>query len=149
MLGEPRASGELLCGNPLAAFQVHSLKPQPSTLPANDIHLAVGLDDCSGNLAETNCSGRAFIGLCEPAPDVAEVSTKGGERAGPRLESADAVVDLPCGQRPVDAPVLLLQHGREGGLSRVRSEEHTSELQSPMYLVCRLLLEKKKKEQSQ
>src|SRR5437762_4910624 len=26
---------------------------------------------------------------------------------------------------------------------KVRSEEHTSELQSPMYLVCRLLLEKK------
>src|SRR6476469_11039391 len=26
----------------------------------------------------------------------------------------------------------------------VRSEEHTSELQSPMYLVCRLLLDKKK-----
>src|SRR5437763_5184722 len=29
--------------------------------------------------------------------------------------------------------------------SAPRSEEHTSELQSPMYLVCRLLLEKKKK----
>src|SRR5256885_3875917 len=28
---------------------------------------------------------------------------------------------------------------------RVRSEEHTSELQSPCNLVCRLLLEKKKK----
>src|SRR5436189_2808161 len=28
----------------------------------------------------------------------------------------------------------------------VRSEEHTSELQSPMYLVCRLLLEKKKQQ---
>src|SRR5436189_4657756 len=27
-----------------------------------------------------------------------------------------------------------------------RSEEHTFELQSPMYLVCRLLLEKKKKQ---
>src|SRR5437764_8013949 len=27
---------------------------------------------------------------------------------------------------------------------KLRSEEHTSELQSPMYLVCRLLLEKKK-----
>src|SRR5437763_15331049 len=27
--------------------------------------------------------------------------------------------------------------------ARARSEEHTSELQSPMYLVCRLLLEKK------
>src|SRR5437879_10980216 len=31
----------------------------------------------------------------------------------------------------------------------VRSEEHTSELQSPMYLVCRLLLEKKKKKTQQ
>src|SRR5208337_5632300 len=30
--------------------------------------------------------------------------------------------------------------------AKSRSEEHTSELQSPMYLVCRLLLEKKKKE---
>src|SRR5438876_6865052 len=28
-----------------------------------------------------------------------------------------------------------------------RSEEHTSELQSPVHLVCRLLLEKKKKKQ--
>src|SRR5258708_14078090 len=28
----------------------------------------------------------------------------------------------------------------------IRSEEHTSELQSPDHLVCRLLLEKKKKE---
>src|SRR3712207_8036398 len=30
-----------------------------------------------------------------------------------------------------------------------RSEEHTSELQSRQYLVCRLLLEKKKKKQNQ
>src|SRR5437762_9347394 len=43
-------------------------------------------------------------------------------------------------------------HGRaERGFREVRgndprSEEHTSELQSPMYLVCRLLLEKKKKQ---
>src|SRR3989441_3288320 len=38
--------------------------------------------------------------------------------------------------------------GRLGGgrrASRMRSEEHTSELQSLAYLVCRLLLEKKKK----
>src|SRR2546426_8370215 len=32
-----------------------------------------------------------------------------------------------------------------GPLARIRSEEHTSELQSPCNLVCRLLLEKKKK----
>src|SRR2546426_8296356 len=39
--------------------------------------------------------------------------------------------------------------GRELGLfgreSGIRSEQHTSELQSPCNLVCRLLLEKKKK----
>src|SRR5205807_10334067 len=38
--------------------------------------------------------------------------------------------------QPIDA------QGRAGG---ARSEEHTSELQSPCNLVCRLLLEKKKK----
>src|SRR3989441_3594095 len=34
------------------------------------------------------------------------------------------------------------------GVGVLRSEEHTSELQSLAYLVCRLLLEKKKKEKS-
>src|SRR2546422_6889137 len=34
------------------------------------------------------------------------------------------------------------------GLGHGRSEEHTSELQSRLHLVCRLLLEKKKKKQS-
>src|SRR5437763_11517440 len=44
---------------------------------------------------------------------------------------------VPCGLRRGDAA------------RKERSEEHTSELQSPMYLVCRLLLEKKKKTKSQ
>src|SRR5947209_11605253 len=37
-------------------------------------------------------------------------------------------------------------HGNKArsGVARRRSEEHTSELQSRQYLVCRLLLEKKK-----
>src|SRR5437763_6485364 len=41
----------------------------------------------------------------------------------------------------------LQQEGnfRDGQCESQRSEEHTSELQSPMYLVCRLLLEKKRK----
>src|SRR3712207_7752177 len=34
--------------------------------------------------------------------------------------------------------------GGLGGVDAIRSEEHTSELQSRQYLVCRLLLEKKK-----
>src|SRR2546430_8511398 len=45
-------------------------------------------------------------------------------------------------QRPGD-PSHLEHGGDEGG---VRSEEHTSELQSQSNLVCRLLLEKKKKQ---
>src|SRR3712207_6992515 len=36
-----------------------------------------------------------------------------------------------------------LHGGPEGLAARLRSEEHTSELQSRQYLVCRLLLEKK------
>src|SRR3712207_8364563 len=57
----------------------------------------------------------------------------------------------PVGERPPGAGVLraagfggvdVLRVGqRDGG---TRSEEHTSELQSRQYLVCRLLLEKKK-----
>src|SRR5436189_3017157 len=42
--------------------------------------------------------------------------------------------------RPRDG-LEVLRHDLHRAL---RSEEHTSELQSPMYLVCRLLLEKKK-----
>src|SRR5256885_13039729 len=37
-----------------------------------------------------------------------------------------------------------LLHGQLAGPGRERSEEHTSELQSPCNIVCRLLLEKKK-----
>src|SRR3712207_7426051 len=43
--------------------------------------------------------------------------------------------DLPCSRDLVVYPAAV----------RERSEEHTSELQSRQYLVCRLLLEKKKK----
>src|SRR3712207_8069021 len=42
-------------------------------------------------------------------------------------------------RRATDRPVGRQPDGRDG-----RSEEHTSELQSRQYLVCRLLLEKKK-----
>src|SRR5207244_12695982 len=45
------------------------------------------------------------------------------------------------GRRPCRAPPALRRRMAVGR----RSEEHTSELQSPDHLVCRLLLEKKKK----
>src|SRR3712207_7668025 len=54
----------------------------------------------------------------------------------------------PCTPYPITAIVSFFNTSRafsKGNSSRVRSEEHTSELQSRQYLVCRLLLEKKKK----
>src|SRR3712207_8898577 len=71
-----------------------------------------------------------------------------GERLGERepelvvgkLLGEDHAGHLVGGQGP---PVEHRAHDREP-LLVVRSEEHTSELQSRQYLVCRLLLEKKK-----
>src|SRR3712207_7716009 len=66
------------------------------------------------------------------------------------FRSVDAELGQPAGQVVDRRPVLLCvaqRHvDRPEPLRRpVRSEEHTSELQSRQYLVCRLLLEKKKK----
>src|SRR3712207_7999323 len=52
-------------------------------------------------------------------------------------------VDDVVGGREVEARAGGLE--REQEEHRLRSEEHTSELQSRQYLVCRLLLEKKKR----
>src|SRR5256885_5962721 len=43
------------------------------------------------------------------------------------------------------AKLVAESRGERVDLDAIRSEEHTSELQSPCNLVCRLLLEKKKK----
>src|SRR2546426_6764680 len=54
----------------------------------------------------------------------------------------DESVEL--GRLPSGQFVLVVQSNAQGLRDVVRSEEHTSELQSPCNLVCRLLLEKKK-----
>src|SRR3712207_7837073 len=59
--------------------------------------------------------------------------------AGRRLPGADRMIAL-TQQWLVARVRLTLRNPRA-----LRSEEHTSELQSRQYLVCRLLLEKKKK----
>src|SRR3712207_8671277 len=69
---------------------------------------------------------------------------------GPRLEREGRVLLDDLGERARQAHVVLAVldpdgHGVDGlGRGRYRSEEYTSELQSRQYLVCRLLLEKKK-----
>src|SRR3712207_8197431 len=62
---------------------------------------------------------------------------------GDRLRQVARLVDVqPAPLRDLVGEQLE-RHDREKRLER--SEEHTSELQSRQYLVCRLLLEKKKK----
>src|SRR3712207_8133769 len=64
---------------------------------------------------------------------------------GGRVPSV-APARLRGGRRLRRAPVALRRGPRSGVAPGARSEEHTSELQSRQYLVCRLLLEKKKQE---
>src|SRR3989454_1775831 len=113
--------------------------------------------------------GVAGIPLALPAVLIETVSAGGGSiarvdaggalKVGP--ESAGAVPGPACygrgGERPtvtdaclvlgwLDAARPLADEVRlDPGAAERRSEEHTSELQSPCNLVCRLLLEKKKK----
>src|SRR2546425_3260100 len=65
------------------------------------------------------------------------------ERGSPRVALVGQIQNRKqVGKRLGSVPVQLLS-GKQV-LAEVRSEEHTSELQSLAYLVCRLLLEKKK-----
>src|SRR2546426_1738084 len=59
------------------------------------------------------------------------------------VDFGDGTVRVPFGMSKTGEP-LLFPFAHKSALA-VRSEEHTSELQSPCNLVCRLLLEKKKK----
>src|SRR2546422_7949566 len=82
---------------------------------------------------------RALFGVTQPFETFQALTRLAEEALGHALELAArevlGTVDLASG------PLAVLALGRLG----TRSEEHTSELQSRLHLVCRLLLEKKKK----
>src|SRR5947209_12522523 len=64
---------------------------------------------------------------------------------GPSRASAQAPTKITYPQiEEKDCPIQLIEPVARDGDVPQRSEEHTSELQSRQYLVCRLLLEKKK-----
>src|SRR5690554_7773519 len=86
--------------------------------PVNEISAGVG---CATKSSPTS----------KPAPTTT-LRTPAGSPASSKIRASS---------RP---PVGLIQAFR---VSKPRSEEHTSELQSRPHLVCRLLLEKKKKKQ--
>src|SRR5256885_13082993 len=71
-------------------------------------------------------AGRLVIGFC-------------------RLQQAHLGLELAGGGNHADHGLHRVHVRAFDGAGQQRSEEHTSELQSPCNLVCRLLLEKKKK----
>src|SRR5574337_1892312 len=85
---------------------------------------------------------------------VAAYLSQGRTRVASRIVSARRIAaEYPGGPLAAEAVLLKLEGARDTMLASTdsqqkligsRSEEHTSELQSPLNLVCRLLLEKKK-----
>src|SRR5690348_17899190 len=97
--------------------------PRSNLFPYTTLFRSYGLDWC------LLC---ALLILCPPA-GIALLLAAWHRSAAGRRHAATA-----GGGRPVFAA------SDAAGAGDGRSEEHTSELQSPVHLVCRLLLEKKK-----
>src|SRR5687768_18568000 len=80
-----------------------------------------------------------------------EIYTLSLHDALPILQPAEDIGGLRGHGKHAERPAALLPRDFlffSPAFSRSRSEEHTSELQSRLHLVCRLLLEKKKKNQN-
>src|SRR3712207_8298009 len=116
----------------------------PATTPASSARLR---RPCSG--CESEPKRREFIAATGRAPIVkmsrrmpptpVAAPWKGSMKEGWLCDST-----LKAAHQP--SPTSTIPAFSPGGtMTRSRSEEHTSELQSRQYLVCRLLLEKKKK----
>src|SRR2546429_2662505 len=81
---------------------------------------------------------RSFLAQAGGAPNLGPL---------PKWRSSTPISD--CSERNTKMTSIRRQTYREDRRScRRRSEEHTSELQSRLHLVCRLLLEKKKNNQN-
>src|SRR6267154_3778613 len=82
-------------------------------------------------------AARMFDGKSNSLSVPGLVLVTGGKIAGVGAQAA-----IPAGAETIDLGDATLLPGFID--AHTRSEEHTSELQSPVHLVCRLLLEKKK-----
>src|SRR5687768_18012313 len=97
---------------------------------------------CAGNEGNHSYRIGADRVLCTPTgiskgflkpDDICTVDMEGKQVAGKRKRTSEILMHLAIYKARPDVRAV------------VRSEEHTSELQSRLHLVCRLLLEKKKK----
>src|SRR2546426_12157484 len=88
-----------------------------------------------GSLAALSAAGVALLGVLWAYEGWQNVTNSAGEARDPQRTFARGI--------GLGTAALVARP-----IPRARSEEHTSELQSPCNLVCRLLLEKKKKQYS-
>src|SRR5699024_11928839 len=104
-----------------------------SIFPRSAVHCLGALDEALETLAKLHGNSFDRLGAAEPGRRIV-----GRALASLRFRALeDIIVDF-------DEEMEQLQRVT-GAVTRARSEEHTSELQSRFDLVCRLLLEKKKR----
>src|SRR3712207_1307185 len=132
-----RFADESVCiGEPTSAQSYLNI---PAVISAAEITNVDAIHPGYGFLAES----AYFAEICEacnikfigPRPDVIRLM-------GDKVEARRAMKEAGLPVLP-GSPEPLRDEGEALGIARERSEEHTSELQSRQYLVCRLLLEKK------
>src|SRR5437867_6592160 len=111
-----------------SVVRLHSLRVEQRN-PANAAAWRGALEDEAGEVQGFQLANPL---LCEAGHRVGVVHSGVGRDEARRMEIADQAHGLARSSQP----------------DLHRSEEHTSELQSPYDLVCRLLLEKKKKKQN-
>src|SRR2546422_9751041 len=131
-------------------------RPPRSTLfPYTTLFRSLGAQPGEESLRRP-CRRLGFGGAPGAAQDLDEVPRRLGQEVRPpvRLRPPDHLAQRALASRQVAlgheqqrhrAQILRLYHGIYQPAAR--SEEHTSELQSRLHLVCRLLLEKKKKKE--
>src|SRR5437879_3895157 len=134
ILNEQIASGDSVHTSALTVNLIHVVLNDPTGTITGDIIVASAHSDV--NFVAAAKTGNAFMtggGKLGTGRDIATFGINAGSRGGllhGQLQYTDHAASLNVHSLSIDS---------------FRSEEHTSELQSPMYLVCSLLLEKKNK----
>src|SRR5687768_9276168 len=127
----------------------------PNTVTTTNVVVAAPLNGPTGtrvappaevdhfNLRTEGASGYVF--RTRPNTNANEVKEQLGKQMieGVEAEGTRTTVTIPAGEMGNERPIQIVSERWYS--PELRSEEHTSELQSRLHLVCRLLLEKKKK----
>src|SRR5437762_8852103 len=156
IFGISALAGGLVLGTPAAFAQAGAQAPTPAAAKPGQPELTAWVviqsdDSVLIRIARSDMGQGIFTSLpmlvaeeleCDWARVQPEYAPVAEHLARKRVWGNMVTTDSVSVRRSQD---YLRKAGAQARMMLIRSEEHTSELQSPMYLVCRLLLEKKKK----